>query len=65
MLDLLSQGLSTVEIARALTISTSVVRVHIAAVVRKLGVPDRAAAVAMLARHDVPADRSGTDRSDN
>ncbi|MGD0702633.1 MAG: response regulator transcription factor [Trebonia sp.] len=58
VLDLLSQGLSTLEIARALTISTSAVRVHIAAVVRKLGVPDRAAAVAMLAHHDLPADRS-------
>jgi DNA-binding NarL/FixJ family response regulator len=59
VLDLLSQGLSTVEIARALTISTSAIRVHIAAVVRKLGVPDRAAAVATLSRH------GAADRSDN
>jgi DNA-binding NarL/FixJ family response regulator len=64
VLDLLAQGLSTNEIARALTISTSVIRVHIAAVVRKYGVPDRAAAAAMLARRDAPADRSGADRSD-
>jgi len=58
VLDLLSQGLSTVEIARALTISTSAVRVHIAAVVRKLRVPDRAAAVATLARPGSPVGRS-------
>jgi DNA-binding NarL/FixJ family response regulator len=48
ILDLLEQGLSTAEIARALTISAGAVRVHIAAVVRKLRVPDRAAAVATL-----------------
>jgi DNA-binding NarL/FixJ family response regulator len=58
VLDLLSQGLSTGDIARALTISTSAVRVHIAAFVRKLGVPDRAAAVATLGRPDEPHDRS-------
>jgi len=48
VLELLSRGLSTAEISRDLTISSSAVRVHIAAVVRKLGVPDRAAAVAVL-----------------
>ena len=48
VLDLLAHGLSTADIARELTISTSAVRVHIAAIVRKLGVPDRAGAVAML-----------------
>ena len=48
VLELLSRGLSTAEISRDLMISSSAVRVHIAAVVRKLGVPDRAAAVAVL-----------------
>ncbi len=48
VLDLLSQGLSTAEMSRDLMISSSAVRVHIAAVVRKLGVPDRAAAVEVL-----------------
>jgi DNA-binding NarL/FixJ family response regulator len=45
VLDLMAQGLSTSGIARRLVLSASAVRVHIAAVVRKLGVSDRAAAV--------------------
>jgi DNA-binding NarL/FixJ family response regulator len=45
VLGLLAQGLSTSGIARRLVLSSSAVRVHIAAVVRKLGVPDRAAAI--------------------
>ena len=45
VLDLLAQGCSTADIARRLVLSASAVRVHIAAIVRKLGVPDRAAAV--------------------
>jgi DNA-binding NarL/FixJ family response regulator len=45
VLELLSQGLSTSAIARRLVLSSSAVRVHIAAIVRKLGVPDRAAAI--------------------
>jgi DNA-binding NarL/FixJ family response regulator len=48
VLDLLARGLSTAGISRELTISASAVRVHIAAAVRKLGVPDRAAAVRVL-----------------
>ena len=48
VLGLLSQGLSTAQIARRLTLSTSAVRAHIAAVVRKLGVGDRDAAVALF-----------------
>lgn len=48
VLHLLSEGLSTAQIARSLMISSSAVRAHIAAIVRKLGVPDRAAAVEIL-----------------
>jgi DNA-binding NarL/FixJ family response regulator len=48
VLELLAEGLSTADIARSLMISRSSVRVHIAATVRKLGVPDRAAAVEIL-----------------
>jgi len=50
VLHLLSEGLTTAQIAGSLTISSSAVRVHIAAIVRKLGVPDRAAAVEILRR---------------
>lgn len=48
VLDLLSREQSTAEIARELDLSQSAVRVHIAAVVRKLRVADREAAVAMF-----------------
>jgi DNA-binding NarL/FixJ family response regulator len=58
VLDLLSGGLSTAGISRTLMISASAVRVHIAAIVRKLGVTDRAQAVEVLRG---PA----LDRSDN
>ena len=43
VLDLLAQGRSTAEIAGRLVISSSAARVHIASIVRKLGVPDWAA----------------------
>ncbi len=50
VLGLLAQGLSTSGIARRLVLSNSAVRVHIAAIVRKLGVPDRAAAIDLFRR---------------
>ena len=50
VLDLLAQGWSTAEIAGWLVLSHSAVRVHIAAIVRKLGVPDRAAAADLFRR---------------
>lgn len=62
VLDLLRQGLSTAQISRELTISSSAVRVHIAAAVRKLGVPDRAAAVAVLRGQGRPAGVQTTER---
>ncbi len=50
VLDLLAQGRSTGEIADSLVISASAVRVHVASIVRKLEVPDRAAAAELFRR---------------
>jgi DNA-binding NarL/FixJ family response regulator len=52
VLELLAQGRSTAEIAGRLVLSSSAVRVHVASIVRKLGVPDRAAAVELFHRPD-------------
>ena len=43
MLSLLRQGLSTAQIASKLFVSRATVRSHVAAVLKKLGVADRAA----------------------
>jgi DNA-binding NarL/FixJ family response regulator len=48
--ELLAQGRSTAEMARTLVLSASAVRVHIAAIVRKLEVGDRAAAASLFRR---------------
>lgn len=48
VLDLLRQGLETHEIAERLYISDVTVRTHVAAVLRKLDVPDRNAALQLL-----------------
>lgn len=50
VLELLAQGRSTAEIARRLVLSASAVRVHIASIVRKLQVADRAAATEVFRR---------------
>ncbi len=50
VLDLLAQECSTAEIAERLVLSSSAVRVHIASIVRKLGVTDRDAAVELFRR---------------
>jgi DNA-binding NarL/FixJ family response regulator len=55
VLELLSRNRSTAGIASELCLSNSAVRVHIAAVVRKLGVADRAEAIASF--HDRSAPR--------
>ena len=49
VLELLSNGLSTGEIAETLTISQVTVRSHIAAILKKLRVPDRNAAIRLFA----------------
>jgi DNA-binding NarL/FixJ family response regulator len=48
VLDLLRQGLTTAEIARRLFIAEVTVRTHVAAILRKLRVPDRRAALRLL-----------------
>jgi DNA-binding NarL/FixJ family response regulator len=48
VLDFLRQGLATNEIARRLFVSPATVRSHVAAVLRKLRVPDREAAIALF-----------------
>jgi DNA-binding NarL/FixJ family response regulator len=48
VLDYLRQGLTTGEIARTLFVSPATVRSHVAAVLRKLRVPDREAAVRLF-----------------
>ncbi len=48
VLELLAQGYSTAEIASSLVITPSAVRAHISAIVRKLRVPDRAAAIELF-----------------
>ena len=50
VLDLLAQGQSTAEIAQRLVLTTSAVRVHIASIVGKLQVADRAAATELFRR---------------
>jgi DNA-binding NarL/FixJ family response regulator len=50
VLELLAQRRSTAEIAEELVLSTSAVRVHIASIVRKLEVTDRAAVVELFQR---------------
>ena len=48
VLELLAGGRTTDQVARQLSLSTSAVRVHVAGVVRKLGVADRAAAIELF-----------------
>lgn len=57
VLDLLAAGATTVAIGRSLGVATKTVRNHIAAVLTKLGVPDRAAAVAVARDAGLPTSR--------
>lgn len=50
VLELLAQQRSTAEIAEELVLSSSAVRVHIASIVRKMEVADRAALVELFRR---------------
>jgi DNA-binding NarL/FixJ family response regulator len=51
VLELLARGHSTAEIADMLVLSASAVRAHIASIVRKLEVADRAAAITLFRDH--------------
>jgi DNA-binding NarL/FixJ family response regulator len=48
VLSLLRQGLTTEEIGRRLYIAPVTVRTHVASILKKLGVPNRLAAVRLL-----------------
>ena len=52
VLDLLKTGKTTSEIAKALLVSTVTVRSHIAAIMRKLHVSDRAEALSLVTEND-------------
>jgi DNA-binding NarL/FixJ family response regulator len=52
VLNLIANGLSTRQVAEQLTLSSTAVRVHIAAIVRKLGVESRAEAIELFTRPD-------------
>jgi DNA-binding NarL/FixJ family response regulator len=56
VLNLIAAGESTRQVAERLTLSPTAVRVHIAAVVRKLGVESRAEAIELLARSEARVD---------
>lgn len=57
ILELLREGLSTKEIAQRLFLAQATVRTHVASILRKLKVPDRAAAVRLLNGHGGEGDR--------
>jgi DNA-binding NarL/FixJ family response regulator len=50
VLELLKEGLSTDEIAERLFVTPVTVRSHVSGILKKLRVPDRAAAVELLDR---------------
>jgi DNA-binding NarL/FixJ family response regulator len=50
VLELIRRGLTTAEIAERLVVEKVTVRSHIASIVKKLGVPDRQAAIRLLAQ---------------
>ena len=54
VLDLLREGLSTAEIAGRLAVSEVTVRRHVSAILKKLRVPDRAAALRLLGESSEP-----------
>jgi DNA-binding CsgD family transcriptional regulator len=64
VLDLLSEGKGTAEIADQLVVSLETVRSHIKNTMRKLGVSSRKEAVALAERLRDPASRSAARRQD-
>jgi DNA-binding NarL/FixJ family response regulator len=60
VLGLMSQGFKTADMAKALFISESTVKVHVRHIFEKLGVRTRAAAVARLSVSRPTSDRAAT-----
>jgi DNA-binding NarL/FixJ family response regulator len=60
VLDLVIEGKSNKEIARALNLSDGTIKVHMAALFKNLGVNSRSAAAAAGARHLQAAEKPGT-----
>jgi len=58
VLNLIASGLTTRQAAEKLTLSPTAIRVHIAAVVRKLGGDSRTEAIELFMRSDDQADGS-------
>jgi DNA-binding NarL/FixJ family response regulator len=48
VLELMRQGLTTAQMAERLYVSQVTIRTHVSSILRKLGVPDRAAAIRLL-----------------
>lgn len=59
VLALIVQGLNNPEIAARLTISRSTAKAHVSHILSKLGVPNRAGAIAMALRHKLVPDQGG------
>jgi DNA-binding CsgD family transcriptional regulator len=62
VLQLVAQGLSTREIARALWVTEETVKSHVARVLRRLQARTRAHAIAIVYREGLWATREGDDR---
>ncbi|WP_246725146.1 response regulator transcription factor [Beijerinckia sp. L45] len=60
VIDLLGKGLSVQKIASELDVAAHTVRVHLSSLMRKLGLPDRAATIHFAINHAVAVDARST-----